>query len=720
MIVVFSEKDSDVKIVLRDYNGDEKVTNLKSNDDASMYGVNISRFILGLNNRYVDKDIYIEAYFCEEDTSKMQVGGSQNRIDEYIKSESDAAFFMFFKKAGEYTMHELELAWQLMEENKKPEIYVFFKTNGTEPMDTEEIKKAVDKIANTYGHYYGPFRETDTIKIELLKYISEALDCGQNILIEDGKIYFDGIEMTEISPDNIFAYQNNKDYRELKKEISEIKEKIKEAAQKEDYDALIKLNREREQKEKDYSELEKNILKILMKLQAEIKKNANPLLIEALRLAELGKIEEALKVLPSEEIIKSKSESFESRVELIRKTIKEEAKEIITEAKTRIDILKLDVTDPERFNEIGRIYESVMKTCELAEDYETVYSYICFLFDQNRIKLCLEKALKIEKISAGKAEPDLCGRLYGVAAKCLHYLDSKGSAEEYYSKLLELYERLAKDDPGKYENKSAESYTEAGNFYGNQGNPEKAEQCLLKAIEIRERLVKNDPEKYGNALAESYNCVGYFYNDRADSNKAEEYILKAIEIRERPVKDDPEKQESALAGSYNSAGYYYNNHSMPEKAEQYILKSIKIREKLCKSNPERYDGALAGSYNAIGNLYTNRGKFKEAEEYILKAIEIRERLASTDPERYDEELSNAYSNAGRLYNRIGNDKAEEYYLKAIEIRKRLAKNNPGRYERYLANSYRNISVFYSKQDNASKAEEYERKALDLAKNTPEI
>ena len=35
-IVVFSEKDSDVKIVLRDYNGDEKVTNLKSNDDASM------------------------------------------------------------------------------------------------------------------------------------------------------------------------------------------------------------------------------------------------------------------------------------------------------------------------------------------------------------------------------------------------------------------------------------------------------------------------------------------------------------------------------------------------------------------------------------------------------------------------------------------------------------------------------------------------------------
>ena len=175
-------------------------------------------------------------------------------------------YFPIFEKAGEYTLHELDLAWDLLNDKNKPDVYIFFKTTGTEPMDTAEIKKAVDKIANTYGHYYKPFKENDTIKIELLKYISEALDCGQNILIEDGKVYFDGTEITEISLDNVFAYQNNKDYQNLKKEIAEIKEKIKAAAQSEDYDALIKLNREREQKEKAYADLEKNILEIITKL----------------------------------------------------------------------------------------------------------------------------------------------------------------------------------------------------------------------------------------------------------------------------------------------------------------------------------------------------------------------------------------------------------------------------------------------------------------------
>ena len=74
-IVVFSEKDSDVKIVLRDYNGDEKVTNLKSNDDASMYGVNISRFILG-------SDYFKKNFQDDTDTELyLSVKNKNSRID---------------------------------------------------------------------------------------------------------------------------------------------------------------------------------------------------------------------------------------------------------------------------------------------------------------------------------------------------------------------------------------------------------------------------------------------------------------------------------------------------------------------------------------------------------------------------------------------------------------------------------------------------------------
>ena len=76
-IVVFSKENSDVKVVLRDYNGDEKPTNLRSSDDNSLYGVNISRFTL--NSDYfrsnfqddTDSELYLSV---KNDNSRIDLG----------------------------------------------------------------------------------------------------------------------------------------------------------------------------------------------------------------------------------------------------------------------------------------------------------------------------------------------------------------------------------------------------------------------------------------------------------------------------------------------------------------------------------------------------------------------------------------------------------------------------------------------------------------------
>ena len=590
-------------------------------DELSKERNELARFILGLNNRYVDKDIYIEAYFCEEESTKMKANGSQNRIDDYIENESDASFFMFFKKAGEYTLHELDLARNLLKKKKKPDVYIFFKTDGELPMNTKEIQKAVDRIANTYGHYYKPFRETDTIKMELLQYISEVLDFGQNVLIEEGKVYFDGVEMTEISLENIFAYQNNKEYRNLKKEITEIKVKIKEAAQNEDYKALVDHNRLREKKEKDFAELEKNIIIIIMKLQSEIKKSANPILINALRLAELGKIKEALKVLPSDKTIRATNEVFVSRVELMRDTVKKEAEKYISEAKARTDILKLDVNNSDRFNEISSIYESIWRTCEIAGDYDTLYDHICFLCEQNRTSECLKKATEFEKMICEKNDI-LSSYVLLKIADSYADLNKKQQAEEYYLKSIEIGERLANDNPERFEPVLGGSYNNAGNFYADQGNVKKAEEYYLKAIEIGERLATDNPEKFEPDLAASYNNAGVFYKNQGEVKKAEVYYLKAIEIRERLAKDNPERFESDLARSYNNAGNFYKDQGEVKKAEVYYLKAIEIGERLAKDNPERFEPDLATSYYNVSLFYDD----EKSDKYEKLAYEIAKKL----------------------------------------------------------------------------------------------
>lgn len=74
-IVVFSEKNSDVNVVLRDYNGDEKKTNLVSDTDPSLYGVNISRFTLG-------SDYFKDNFRDDTDTELyLSVKNNDARID---------------------------------------------------------------------------------------------------------------------------------------------------------------------------------------------------------------------------------------------------------------------------------------------------------------------------------------------------------------------------------------------------------------------------------------------------------------------------------------------------------------------------------------------------------------------------------------------------------------------------------------------------------------
>ena len=670
----------------------------------------LGSFINGLNREYIKQGIFVDLYDCETVSNKMKAEGSQKQHDDYIENEADATFFMFFKKAGEFTLHELQVARDALVNKNRPDIFTYFKVVGDDIEQTDEIKKAVDIIANSYGHYFSKFTDADTIKLAMLQYIIEKLNDGSSVTINDGTVYVNNTKIDGIFIDNIFAYQNNTEYKKLQQDIDDLTVSIDKAIENKQFDNIESLTVQKEEKEKLLAKLENDILNMIMNMQKELKKsNADPICVQAYQLLEMGKIKEAQALFPID-VLKAKSENLLLKNEMQQS----ENADIVECAKIRIEALKLDVSNLDRFKMIEDTYEAVIENAFICYDNEFVYDFSVFLDDQNKSQKAYEIARRLEGLyllNGDKFEKFEVAHLYNSLGVICGNLSLYDDQEDYYLKAIEIREDLARDNPDL-----AISYNNAGNFYNAQGETNKAEDYYLKAIEIREDLAKNNSAVFNPDLATSYNSAGNFYNAQGETNKAEDYYLKAIKIREDLAKNNPARFNSDLATSYNSAGIFYKNQGKPNKTEDYYLKAIEIRENLVKTNPKRFNHDLAISYNNAGNFY-RQGKPNKAEDYYLKAIKISEDLAKNNPARFNPDLVISYNNIGVFYENQGNpQKAENYYLKAIKIREDLVKTNPERFNPGLAKSYNNAGIFYKNQGDPNKAEDYFLKAIEIREN----
>ena len=676
----------------------------------------LGSFINGLNREYIKQGIFVDLYDCETVSNKMKAEGSQKQHDDYIENEADATFFMFFKKAGEFTLHELQVARDALVNKNRPDIFTYFKVVGDDIEQTNEIKKAVDIIANSYGHYFSKFTDADTIKLAMLQYIVEKLNDGSSVTINDGTVYVNNTKIDGISIDNIFAYQNNTEYKKLQQDIDDLTVSIDKAIENKQFDNIESLTLQKEEKEKLLAKLENDILNMIMNMQKELKKsNADPICVRAYQLLEMGKIKEAQALFPID-VLKAKSKNLLLKNEALQY----ENQNLVENAKMRIEALTLDVSNTDRFKMIEDTYEAVLENAFLCNEHVFIYDYANFLDDQNMSQKAYKIAKRLEGLyllNGDKFEKFEVARLYNRLGIICGHLSLYDEQEDYYLKAIKITEDLVKTNPERFNPYLADSYNNAGLFYSDQGEPSKAEDYYLKSIEIRESLAKLDSKRSDPSLAKIYNNAGIFYSNQGEPSKAEDYYLKAIEIIESLSKINPERFNPDLAGSYNNAGNFYSDQGEPKKAEEYYLKAIEIYEALVENNPERFNPDLAVSYNSAGAFYDDQGEPKKVEEYYLKAIGIREGLVKTNPERFNPDSAESYNNAGIFYDNQGEpNKAEDYFLKAIKIREDLVKTNPERFNPDLAESYNNAGFFYKNQGEPNKAEDYYLKAIKIREN----
>ena len=148
-------------------------------------------------------------------------------------------------------------------------------------------------------------------------------------------------------------------------------------------------------------------------------------------------------------------------------------------------------------------------------------------------------------------------------------LNQYDKAEGYYLRVVEIMERLSKENPAKYRGELATTYNNLGVLYHNFEQYDKAEKYYSRALEIREYLAKENPARYSGDLAVTIWNLGFLSLITEEIGRGCELLGRAYEL----YKENGEKQEAAeicelLVEAYMQSGDEENAKKFAQEAER--------------------------------------------------------------------------------------------------------------------------------------------------------
>ncbi len=747
-----------------------KIFLASSIEDLKEDRVAIGNYFRQLNDIYIKKGIYFELVMCEDYDNAMAADGKQSQYDREI-SDSELCFFLFFRKAGEYTRHEFEVAMESFKDKEKPKIITYFKdvTDGESVAD--EVRTFMAVLDGEFKHYYNTYGHIDTLKLGVIMQIKLMKLDSSEMKVEDGEVKLDGV--TVAKSENVPILNGNDNLRtltakkcELQAELDSCRKAYLADPTPENESAFFTASTELNKVSRELTALEKEVLDFMSSVaeMTSIGKELTEREKKALEYFNKGEYDNAKAVLEDVER-ENELERFENYVETGKNLIDSGKNGICGYIRESLLWIKAETAKGINAESAVAIGEKYKKIAELTGKYDldrwVLFEYASFLRKQKQISEALAIAEELrEYYDTHELVEEKEALLLYFTALLYKTNHEHGKSELLHFKAMEIREKLCRENPELYEADLASSYNDLANLYKNARRFDEAESYYLKAISIRERLCKENPEafevkcgdcyynlatlykqmkhfkeseeyflraiaiderlsaenplEFERNIAMDYNNLSNLYSDMDNNEKATEYCLKSMKIKERLAARNPEAYEPELAITANNLAILYKNMGMTEMAETHYLNEIEIRKRLCIKNREVYEGDLAYTYNNLAALYVDTKRYAEAEEYHMKALEIWKRLCQKTPDEFEPDLALSYSNLAGLCHNIGRlDEAKSYYIKSIEIRERLSKREPRAFEASVAYGCNQLAGIYFEEDNFASAKEYYLKALPI-------
>ncbi|MFX1480327.1 MAG: leucine-rich repeat domain-containing protein [Promethearchaeota archaeon] len=217
---------------------------------------------------------------------------------------------------------------------------------------------------------------------------------------------------------------------------------------------------------------------------------------------------------------------------------------------------------------------------------------------------------------------------------------------------------------------------------------EEAENLIKEALDLYEKIAKQNPGAYKPNVLKTKKDLGTVYSHLKMYNEAEKYYREALKGYKSLAINYPKAYLYAVADMQVKLGDLYMYFDLEgdlgnnEKAEKLYKKSLNSFNKLIEKNEENsleYINNIAEAQVKLGDLYLNFNyveKYTEVEELYAKSLKMYKTLADKYPDTYLTKVKGMKKKLDKLYDILSKpDKTDEIHKELLNFNTQVAKNH---------------------------------------------
>ncbi|GEM_PF-1418416 len=301
--------------------------------------------------------------------------------------------------------------------------------------------------------------------------------------------------------------------------------------------------------------------------------------------------------------------------------------------------------------------------------------------------------------------------MYSIANKLYFFYRFK-EAEPKYQKSLELFRKLAKNNPNVFQIDVLKNLNNLANLHCDINNHTAAEKEYAEAYEIVRQLAKANPSALPDVAMILHN-LATLHQKTKNHVDAEKEFTQALNVRRQLAKTDPDTYLPDVAKTLNGLANLHAITNDHNKAEKEYAEALSIQHQLAKTNPNAFLPGLATALHNQANLHTITNNHANAEKEYAEVLSIRRHLAKTNHKLLPSVADTLNSLANLHADTNNHAAAEKEYAEALSIYRLLAKANPDAFLPRVAHTLNNLGTLHRKNGNHATAEKVLTESLNI-------
>ena len=161
-------------------------------DEFKYERIDLGDFIRKITDQTIEQDLYLKFSVCEDMSNSVSKNRKQEEYNQEIR-KSDFFYVIFGKKAGEYTIEELDVAVQQFKETGKPDIYVYFQKPVVDMIVADKDKPILERIrVENVSISYREYTHIDNMKLDIINdFIGKKVLAGK-VSVKKEKVLLNG------------------------------------------------------------------------------------------------------------------------------------------------------------------------------------------------------------------------------------------------------------------------------------------------------------------------------------------------------------------------------------------------------------------------------------------------------------------------------------------------------------------------------------------------